>query len=279
MKRLLLLITICISSVSFGQIQGEGVTDIDGNIYETVIIGTQEWMAENLKTEKFNNGDNIVDVVEDNDWSSLITPAYCALPDVPSWNTTPYNFLYNGYTVIDSRNVCPNGWRIPSEDDWTVLTNFLGGWPYAGDKIKATNATFGFLIWCTGDDPDNSNNLTGFSGVPSGLRWYNGGFSNYCDEAIWWTSTPSPFNQDRINTVNVGTGYSELEFGSHFKGNGLNIRCLKNDDVGLINLNSEERKIIKIVNLLGQEVEYAPNTVLIYQYSDGTSEKIFTIED
>ena len=129
------LISICFSflifSNLFGQNFGGGVTDIDGNNYQTIIIGNQEWMAENLRVTHYSNGDIIETVTDNNIWASLNVGLYC------HWLNDSNNDLikglhYNWYAVMDSRNVCPLGWSVPSNNDWLFLIDNAGGLSNAG---------------------------------------------------------------------------------------------------------------------------------------------------
>ena len=139
------------------------VTDIDGNIYATIQIGEQVWMAENLRANHYRNGDPIPNVTDGVEWKGATSGAWCHY-ELKSEYETPYGKLYNWYTVVDSRNVCPTGWHVPTDQELNVLTDFLGGSVEAGDALKSTGAWF----W------DSSNvgatNRSGFSGLPTGWR-------------------------------------------------------------------------------------------------------------
>jgi uncharacterized protein (TIGR02145 family) len=112
------------------------VNDIDGNTYKTIVIGTQTWMAENLKTTKYRNGDTIPTNLTNAAWSDATTGAY-AIYNNDAANNTIYGKLYNWYAVTDSRNICPVGWHVPSDSEWTTLVNYLGGALVAGGKLKS----------------------------------------------------------------------------------------------------------------------------------------------
>ena len=114
------------------------VSDIDGNIYHYIVIGTQTWMVENLKTIHYRNGDAIPNVTISLDWDVLVTGAYCWYNnDVPTYKAA-YGALYNWYVVNDSRNIAPAGWHVPTDAEWTILIDFLGGESVAGVKLKET---------------------------------------------------------------------------------------------------------------------------------------------
>ena len=114
------------------------ISDVDGNEYKTVKIGSQWWMAENLRTTRFNEGTPISHVPNDTSWQNLLIPGYCWYGNDSITYADPYGALYNFYSVADtnSLNVCPSGWHIPSSAEWTTLTNFLGGATLAGGKMK-----------------------------------------------------------------------------------------------------------------------------------------------
>jgi uncharacterized protein (TIGR02145 family) len=141
------------------------VTDIDGNLYNTVVIGTQVWMKENLKVTHYRNGDSIPNVTSDSEWKNLTTGAYCNyLNSVNIANT--YGRLYNWYAVNDSRNIAPTGWHIPSESEWMHLINYLGGYKVAGNKLKEAGSTH----WHCNTNNAEATNESGFTALPGGFR-------------------------------------------------------------------------------------------------------------
>ncbi|HCN24393.1 MAG TPA: hypothetical protein DIS65_03375, partial [Candidatus Marinimicrobia bacterium] len=143
------------------------VTDIDGNIYEIVQIGDQLWMAENLKVTHYNDGTEIPTGYSDNDWAGLSTGAYAVYGDNES-NADTYGYLYNWYAVDDDRGVCPASWHVPTDGEYTALSDYLGGTSVAGGKLKE----------CTeGSCPESeywyspntgATNESGFTGLPGG---------------------------------------------------------------------------------------------------------------
>ena len=163
-------------------IQGQTVTDIDGNVYDTVHIGSQIWLKENLKVTHYRNGDPIPNVTNNTTWGNLTTGAYCDYNNTPSISAT-YGKLYNWYTVNDSRNLCPIAWHVPTDAEWTTLTSYLGGENVAGGKLKETDTTH----W----NPPNTGatNETGFTALPAGSRNYIGGFQGIGIFGYWWSST------------------------------------------------------------------------------------------
>jgi uncharacterized protein (TIGR02145 family) len=194
------------------------VTDIDGNVYHTVKIGTQTWMVENLKTKRYRNGDSITFAPNGGVWSSTTTGAYCYYYIFLS-NYTTYGCLYNYYAVNDSRNIAPTGWHVPRDTEWTTLTDYLGGLELAGGKLKETGITH----W---QDPNvGATNETGFTALPGGGREYIGNFDYIYENSYWWTST--------VN--NASTAYIRLIQSSFIKvwryprefACGFSVRCLK----------------------------------------------------
>ena len=133
---LLLLCSLVLCSQLTGCQQTGEVSDVDGNVYRTVIIGEQEWMAENLKTTTYDNGDPIPNIIESDEWSALATGAWCYYDNDEAYDAV-YAKLYNWYAVVDPRNLCPADWHVPSDDEWTALTDYLGGESEAGGKMKS----------------------------------------------------------------------------------------------------------------------------------------------
>ena len=168
------------------------LADIDGNVYQTVQIGDQWWITENLKVTHFRNGDPIPNVTDNTAWIALSTSAYCAYENDES-NADTYGYLYNWYAVNDNRNIAPAGWHVPTESDWNELEQFLGMDPAAenmtgwrgvdeGNKMKST----------TGWGPDDDgNNESGLSLLPGGLRGGDGSFSSMGDGGSFWSSSRS----------------------------------------------------------------------------------------
>jgi len=165
---------------------GAGVTDIDGNFYETIIIGSQEWMKENLNTHHYSNGDSISYVSDGNDWANVSVGAFVWYNNDVN-NASAYGSLYNGYSVLDSRGLCPEGWHIPSNAEWIQLANVLGGESVAGDKMKVDGTAY----WSSSN---SGTNESGFTGLPAGARagsLLNGMFGDLGSRANFWTSETS----------------------------------------------------------------------------------------
>lgn len=195
-------------------VQGAGVTDIDGNFYPSIIINGQEWMSMNLRVSKFSNGNSILNVLDDNQWSIATEPAYCSYDNVV--NPIEEGYLYNGFSILSIDHICPLGWEVPTDMDWYQLINFLGGESIAGGKIKKMNHWSSPNIGAT--------NSSGFSAVGTGLRYDHGGFGNYLDGTSWYTSTLSDSGYS-IKSWFVTSGSDDiLPVYTNFN-KGYNIRC------------------------------------------------------
>jgi uncharacterized protein (TIGR02145 family) len=148
------------SALSYGT-----MTDIDGNIYKTITIGTQTWMAENLRTTKYRDGSEIPNVTDGDKWYALITGAYCNYDNTTNPNIiATYGRLYNGHAVSDIRNIAPTGWHVPSPTEWELLIKYSGGWKVAGGKLKETGTTHWYYNY------NGTTNETGFTALPGGYR-------------------------------------------------------------------------------------------------------------
>ncbi len=215
-------------------IAGEMGTDIDGNIYNTVKIGSQVWMAENLKTTRYRNGDLIGTTNPATyDITGESTPKYQWAYDGNDSNVTIYGRLYTGYAVADSRNVCPTGWHVPTDTEWTTLTDYLTnngyGWGGSGTLIgKSMAATWGWMscqyAGTIGND-QAGNNSSGFTALPGGSRNPNGKSYYVGEYGTWWSSTDfSSIAAYHRNMYNEGSSVLRSNMG---KENGISVRCLK----------------------------------------------------
>ena len=195
------------------------ITDQDGNTYKTIVIGTQEWMAENLKVSHYRNGDPIPLITNSSIWAQLNTGATCWYNNDSVTYNCPYGKLYNWYAVADQRNVCPTGWHVPSDAEWTTLTTFLGGELVAGGKMKSTGTQY----WTSpNSDADNSS---GFSGLPGGLRYFAGALDDIGYNGYWWSS--SQFNGNSAWYRGLYYELSTVGRTNFNKLSGFSVRCLK----------------------------------------------------
>ncbi|HZK93940.1 MAG TPA: FISUMP domain-containing protein [Prolixibacteraceae bacterium] len=219
------------SQQTFTTIAGSGtgtVTDIDGNVYNTITIGTQVWMAENLKTTKYRNGDPIPNVTDDDAWSFLNTGAYCWYNNMlQNYDTTTYKAtyggLYNWYAAIDSRNIAPVGWHVPTDAEWTTLTTFLDGVMAAGSKLKETGTSH----W---QSPNTgATNASGFTALPGGYRdlheYRVGTFFDVGKTGHWWSSTEGSGTSGWFISLYYDIAYYGR--GGRDKRDGGSVRCVK----------------------------------------------------
>jgi uncharacterized protein (TIGR02145 family) len=205
------------------------VTDIDGNLYHTVTIGTQTWMVENLKTTKYRNGDHIPNITDATEWSTLSTGAYCDYDNKPD-NSATYGKLYNWYAVDDSRKIAPAGWHVPSDKEWTTLESYVTANPgTSGSVAKALTSTTNWASsteeFAIGNDL-TKNNSTGFTALPGGYRYYgNGTYGNVGSLGRWWSSSEYETDLAWIK----GTDYDRSYFARNYynKQWGFSVRCLK----------------------------------------------------
>jgi len=164
------------------------ISDIDGNSYNTVLIGTQCWTKENLKVTKYNDGTDIPDLTTSisNPWAptSGARTGYVGSGVPSSGYVGTYGYLYNWYAVNDSRKLCPIGWHVPTDAEWTALTSQLGGVGMAGTVMKSTST-----LWNTATPPSPGTDNYGFSALPGGFRNRDGSFSNISVNAIFWSAT------------------------------------------------------------------------------------------
>jgi uncharacterized protein (TIGR02145 family) len=164
------------------------VADIDGNVYRTIKIGNQVWMAENLRTTHFDNGDEIPNVTDNEEWAAQLSAAYCNYNNTTNIDTIAnYGRMYNWYTVSDSRNLAPKGWRVASPIDWNTLVDYLGGDTIASNKMKE----IGNYHWKDPYFSDNSSEFTALqapflylycldSNVNKGFNYKNNGYAVRC---------------------------------------------------------------------------------------------------
>lgn len=195
------------------------VTDINGNIYLTVKIGDQWWMAENLRVTHYRDGDPIPNVTDGVTWGGLTTGAYCDYNNDIA-NVVNYGRLYNWFAVNDSRNIAPAGWHVPSFEEWQTLVDFLGGDQIAGGKIKEAGTTH----WTSPNT--GATNESGFTGLPAGYRYIESGYFNHMGlSAFFWSSSESSstigcyralnYDDSAVGRPNVNKSY------------GFSVRCVR----------------------------------------------------
>jgi len=197
------------------------VMDIDGNIYHTINIGKQKWMAENLIVTHYNDETNIPLETDNDKWSKMTTGAYCVSEINKKNYIDTYGVLYNFYAVIDSRELCPDGWHVPTAQEWETLIDYLGGAKIAGGQMKKTDSN----LWKV--TIRNANNNSGFSAIPAGGRGRFGGIEEIGNYATWWSST----TEDSIYSWHWGLypDKNEIRFNPGHKASGFSVRCIKDN--------------------------------------------------
>jgi uncharacterized protein (TIGR02145 family) len=207
------------------------VTDIDGNVYQTIGIGKQIWMAENLKTTRYNDGSLIPLVTDSVVWAALSTPGYCWYNNDADTYKQTYGALYNWITV-NTGKLAPTGWHIPTDAEWTTLTEYLGkDGVAAGGKMKSTGTIeAGTGLWYSPNT--HATNESGFTAVPAGRRLgigpFDGGgaFDGICYGGFWWSLSEG--ESGRAWTRNIACDF-EIVFRDNIdKSNGCSVRCLRN---------------------------------------------------
>jgi uncharacterized protein (TIGR02145 family) len=196
----------------------DGVVDGDGNGYNIITIGSQTWMAENLKTTKFNEGTSIPLVTETTSWANLTSPGFCWYDNDEEANKNKYGAIYNWYAV-NTLNMCPTGWHVPTDAEWATLINFLGGATVAGGKLKET----GTLHW---EHPNTgATNEFNFTALPAGYRNINGIFSNLIKNGYWWSSSEAGALGGWARSVSHQNAF--VTRGDDNRTTGFSVRCVK----------------------------------------------------
>ena len=203
---------------------GEGATDIDGNIYKSVIIGTQEWMAENLRTTKYSDGTVIPNITDDTEWGDLETAAWCHFENDSQYDST-YGRLYNWYAV-ETGKLCPTGWHVPTDAEWTNLTDYLKADGHQYKEGVALKATSG---WDSSAYGRRGTDDYGWNGLPGGYRMWSSSFGGFGltigNYGSWWSSSQSAtgnaWNRILLYSSDLVTrNYSNKNFG-------FSVRCLR----------------------------------------------------
>ena len=209
---------------------GMTVIDIDGNEYQTVTIGDQVLMAENLRTTRYSDGTSIPTGLTNPEWDGTTDGAYAIYPhsETDGLNSDAevvavYGKLYNWYAVDDG-GLCPTGWHVPSDEEWTILTDYLGGSSVAGGKMKTTGTIEdGDGLWYSPNT--GATNESGFSGLPGGARRFKGEFSDVGYSGYWWSS--SDYDAIRAWYIYLDYYYSDVDRHVYGKEYGFSVRCLR----------------------------------------------------
>jgi uncharacterized protein (TIGR02145 family) len=195
---------------------------VDGNSYKTVYIGTQQWIGENLKTSKYNDGTEIPNTTDNTQWQNNTTGAW-AYYNSDAANNANYGKLYNWYAVSPTtngnKNVCLTGWHVPTDAEWTVLTDYLGGESEAGGKMKEV----GTMNWISPNTDASNTSL--FTGLPGGFRYGSGNSNGIGYNGNWWSSSEYLTDSAWYRYLSAGNGNA----GSNLYGKdyGFSVRCLR----------------------------------------------------
>jgi uncharacterized protein (TIGR02145 family) len=202
------------------------MTDQEGNVYKTIVIGTQEWMAENLNTSIYRNGDAIPTGLSDADWANTINTqqgAWAYYNNDASY-ACPYGKLYNWYACVDARQLCPVGWHVPTDVEWTVLTDYLGGEGVAGGKMKTTGTIEAETgLWYSPNQ--SATNSSGFSGAPMGSRGNVGDYDFIGIYLGWWSSSEVDNDLSWHRYLSNYNGFAARS--NYSKQVGFSVRCMR----------------------------------------------------
>lgn len=204
------------------------VTDIEGNVYKTIKIGTQIWMVENLKTSKYRNGDLITIVTDEIEWRTISTEACCTYNNNVALGNK-YGKLYNWYAVNDSRIIAPLGWHIPTVTEWSTLEKYITA--NLGTSGSVAKALASKTDWASASEKNaigndlSINNSSGFTALPGGLRSNDGKFRNIGVSSFWWHSTE--YNASSGWSLWLGNDASNMDNSDAPKEDGFYIRCVK----------------------------------------------------
>ncbi len=196
----------------------DSIVDVDGNLYQVIIVDGTCWMASNLRVSRYNNGDSIPLETNGGSWVQLNNGAQCNY-DNDSVNLDIYGKLYNGYSVMDNRGLCPTGWKVPHDSDWVDMANYLGGESVAGDKLKSLDLWFGPGTPATDE--------IGFTAKPGGARIIqgNGAFSSIGNMGHWWSSKEN--GSEVLVNRQITYANPNLAQASNSKKVGFSVRCIR----------------------------------------------------
>jgi uncharacterized protein (TIGR02145 family) len=223
LKYLILLSGVCLFTLPGCEKNNDTpdpVTDIDGNIYETIRIGNQVWMTENLRTTRLNDGSEIKLITKNQEWYNNSDPAFSWYNNDSSMFKVPYGALYNGYVAVNER-ICPAGWRVPYKDDWKQLVQSFGDTIDAGGRLKVE----GLTQWhFPNTGADNSSD---FSALPAGMRYFEGTYSSLSYFTAFWSTTQS--DTTSLSFMSLSYLDAKATFGIKSKRHGFSIRCIRDN--------------------------------------------------
>ena len=212
----LVLTASCTESGDESEDDETAFTDIDGNVYHSVIIGNQIWMVENLKTTKLNDGTQLPEVTDAYSWVNTAPAAYCSYLNSDSLKNI-YGRLYNWYAV-NTGKLCPTGWHVPIYSEWEVLIAYAGGEASAGIKLKEAGTTH----W---KEPNTGTNESGFTALPSGIRLRDGVFAWFETTGLWWTANGG--FMDAATSYDMAYNRNWVHSMAYLYHCGLAVRCVK----------------------------------------------------
>lgn len=230
---MLLLIMLVFCS---GKNLAQSITDYDGNVYDTIHIGTQVWLKQNLKVTHFNDGTDIQNIHDFSIWKTLTTAARCYYNNDSATYDSVYGLLYNWYAVNSPNNLCPTGWHVSSTADWLLAEEYLGGNSVAGGKMKE-EGTFHWKSPNTG-----ATNSSQFTGLPGGMRDPVNDFTTIKENGLWWTSTN--YNNSMANGLYMWYLFTGIDYNHISKKYGLSVRCVQNVETTL-----QEKNMLETVKL------------------------------
>jgi uncharacterized protein (TIGR02145 family) len=193
------------------------VKDADRNRYQTVTIGTQEWMAENLRTSKYNDGSPIPKIIANSEWSAALTGAYCIYGNAEIIAET-HGLLYNWFTVYTGK-LCPDGWHVPDENEWETLLEYVGGNQFAAAKLKEAGATNWIMTKA------ETTNETRFTARPGGGRLPEGTYWDLGTLGYWWSSSAA--SNQQVFVYSMEGSDNSVSKGTSAKKSGLSVRCIR----------------------------------------------------
>ncbi|NOU47182.1 MAG: T9SS type A sorting domain-containing protein [Bacteroidales bacterium] len=254
MKKAILLLSVLVFSLVRNQAQT--VTDYDGNVYDTVTIGTQVWMKQNLHVTHYNNGIPIPTVTDFSIWSTLTTGARCYYNNDSATYDSIYGALYNWYSVVDENLICPTAWHVPTNTEWQEVEAYLGGAMIAGGKMKEAGTTH----WKSPNT--GATNSTGFTGLPGGARDPGIDYRTMTENGLWWTA--KSYNGTMAWSVYMWYLFAGIDHNPTDKNFGASIRCIKDAETGLGEINKLEKvklypnpakAVVTIENPYNQQLE------------------------
>ncbi len=216
---LIFIVILFLISCKKEEVVSNTITDVDGNIYHYVKIGTQTWVVENLRTTKYNDGIIIPNVTNNSTWINTDSGGYCSYNNTTNIDTIKsYGLLYNWFAV-NSGKLCPKGWHVPTKTEFTTLINYLGGDSSAINKLQEV----GLKHW-TGYNSKASNS-SGFTAIPGGARDLDGSFNRIGSDGYWWSSTEANINNSNYLFISI----NELSISFSGKTIGSSVRCIKDN--------------------------------------------------